>query len=69
MTTILQARVNQYHLQKLDSLKAKTGLTVSQLFRQLIERAEVKPVEFSVNLSTNANSDGIGQDFPVAVSA
>jgi hypothetical protein len=57
MDTILQARVGERHIQKMATLKAQTGLTVSQLFRQLIERAEVKPLEATVNLSANANND------------
>ncbi len=57
MNTILQARVGERHIRKMATLKAQTGLTVSQLFRQLIDRAEVKPLEATVYLSTNANSD------------
>jgi len=69
MTTILQARVNERHLQKVENLKAQTGLSTSQLFRQLIERAVVKPLDATVNLSTKANSDVIRQDSHVAVAA
>ncbi len=52
MTTTLQARVYENHLKKVAKLKAKTGLTTSQLFRELISAAEVKPVEMVVNLPT-----------------
>ncbi len=57
MTTILQARVSEHQIQKIESLKAQTGLTVSQLFRRLIDCAEVKPLDAKVILSTNAKSD------------
>ncbi len=69
MTTIVQARVSEGHLQKIETLKAQTGLTVSQLFRQLIDRAVVKPLDATVNLSTNSNSDGFILADSVAVVA
>lgn len=57
MTRILQARVGDTHIAKLNALKSQTGLTTSQLFRQFIDLAEVKPAEIAVKLSKNANSD------------
>ena len=66
MTTILQARFDEDRLRKISRIQAETGLTVSQLFRRLIDAAEVKPLEVSVNLSTNAKSDAIRQDSTVA---
>lgn len=57
MTTVLQARVNEQHLEKLDALKNQTGLTTSQIFRRLLERAEARHVQTTINLSENANSD------------
>ena len=67
MTTILQARFDEVRLQKLAKIQQTTGLTVSQIFRKLVDVAEVKPMEATIFLSTNANSDGIRQDLPVAV--
>ncbi len=52
MTTILTARFDEKRLQKVSQIQADTGLTVSQLFRRLIDVAEVKPVEMVVNLPT-----------------
>ncbi len=69
MNTTLQARIGDTHLKKLELIKAKTGLSISFLIRQMIDAAEVRPAEVTVNLSTNANSDGIHQDSTVAVRA
>jgi len=56
MTTVLQARFDEDRLKKISRIQADTGLTVSQLFRRLIDAAEVKPLEINVNLSTNSKS-------------
>lgn len=70
MTTILQARFDEARLQKVSRIQKATGLTVSQLFRQLIDVVEVKPMEATINLSTNANSDvNTGQGSHVAAAA
>jgi len=57
MTTILQARFDEARLKKINRIQADTGLTVSQLFRRLIDVAEVEPLKVNVNLSRQANSD------------
>ena len=69
MTTVLQARFDEDRLKKISRIQADTGLTVSQLFRRLIDAAEVKPLEINVNLSTNANDDTTGQGKSVVVAA
>ena len=69
MTTILQARFDEARLQKVSRIQQATGLTVSQLFRQLIDVVEVKPMEATINLSTNANDDITGQGKNVVVAA
>ena len=51
MTTILQARFDENRLKKIFKIQADTGLTVSQLFRRLIDVAEVKPLEITADLS------------------
>jgi hypothetical protein len=57
MTAILHARFDQARIAKVEQIQRDTGLTVSQLFRRLIDAAEVKPAEIKVNLSQKANSD------------
>jgi antitoxin component of RelBE/YafQ-DinJ toxin-antitoxin module len=69
MTTVLQARFDEARLKKINRIQADTGLTVSQLFRRLVDAAEIKPLEISVNLSTNANDDITRQGSNVVVSA
>jgi hypothetical protein len=44
-------------------------LTVSQLFRRLVDAAEIKPLEINVNLSANANDDTTRQGKNVVVAA
>ncbi len=68
MDTIWHARFYRNQVAKILQIQADTGLTVSQLFRRLIDVAEVKPIETTVILSTNCNSDAIHQD-AVAVAA
>ena len=69
MTTLLQARFDEARLRKINQMQAATGLTVAQLFRRMVDAAEVKPLEINVNLSTNANDDTTRQGSNVVVPA
>jgi antitoxin component of RelBE/YafQ-DinJ toxin-antitoxin module len=66
MTVVLQARFDEDRLRKISRIQAETGMSISELFRRLVDAAEVKPLEINVNLSTNAKSDAIRQDSTVA---
>ncbi len=57
MKTTLQARFDDIGLNKLESIKAQTGLTTSQLLRRLVDAVEIEPAKITVILSTNAKSD------------
>ena len=68
MDTVFHARFDRNQVAKILQIQADTGLTVSQIFRRLVDAAQVKPLEVNVILSTKANSDVIRQD-AVAVRA
>lgn len=68
MKTTLQARFDDIRLNKLESIKAQTGLTTSQLLRRLVDAAEVEPAKINVNLFANAESDTTRQGKSVAFS-
>ncbi len=68
MTKFLQARVDEERLKKVNRIQEATGLSVSQLFRRLIDAAEVEPLKVTVNLG-KANSDDTQQGKFVAVAA
>lgn len=68
MTTILHARFDEDRLKKVSRIQQATGLTVSQLFRQLIDVVEVEPAKFTVQ-SEKANSDVTRQGSHVAACA
>jgi len=57
MDTVLHARFDRKQVAKILQIQADTGLTVSQIFRRLVDVAQVKPLDATVILSANANSD------------
>jgi len=69
MTMILQARVDEARLQKVNRIQRETGMSVSELFRWLIDVAEVKPLEATAILSTPAPSVTTWRDASDAVAA
>ena len=50
MKTVLTARIDEARIAKVEAIQQSTGLTVSQLFRRLIDAAEVEPLKVTVNL-------------------
>jgi hypothetical protein len=69
MSTVLQARFDENRVKKINRIQQETGMSVSELFRRLVDAAEIKPLEISVNLSANANDDITRQGSNVVVSA
>ena len=65
MTVVVQTRLDEGRLSKLEAIKAKTGFNTSQLFRKLIDCVEVEPAKITINFG-QAKSDAIRQDSNVA---
>jgi len=66
MDTVLHARFDARQVAKITQIQADTGLTISQIFRRLVDAAEVKPLEIKVHLFANAKSDVTLAGTPVA---
>ena len=49
MTVVVQTRLDEGRLSKLEAIKAKTGFNTSQLFRKLIDCVEVEPAKITIN--------------------
>ena len=67
--TILQARFDKMRLNKLEAIKSATGFSTSEVFRRLVDAAEIQPAKINVNLSANANDDIARQGSNVVVAA
>ena len=43
--TILRARLNDQHVERIEAIGQITGMTISQVMRRLIENAQVAPAK------------------------
>jgi hypothetical protein len=66
MTVVVQTRLDEGRLSKLESIKAKTGFNTSQLFRKLIDCVEVEPATITINFGQAKSDVNIRQDSHVA---
>jgi hypothetical protein len=67
-TEEIRFRVEPGRAEKLRQIKRHTGVCMSELMRRMIDGIEVAPtaMKVTVNLSRQAESDGIRQDSTVA---
>ena len=57
--TVAQVRLDPQRVARVQEMKAQTGMTTSQLFRRLIDAAEVKPASITVHSEVAKSAEAL----------